>query len=67
MALLMAGQQLLADDHTWTGWQPHTQATFKIIIPKHMHDADKASQARGRSIFQQACAQGTPKWDSGLT
>jgi len=42
MALFMAGQQLLAADHTWTGWQPHTHTTFKIIIPKHIHDADKA-------------------------
>ena len=40
----------------------HTQCLIK-----HTDDADKASQASGRSIFQKACAQGTPKWDSGLT
>ena len=52
MALLMASQRPLADDHTWMGWQPLTHATFNIIILKHMHDADKASQASGRDIFQ---------------
>jgi len=30
MALLMAGQRPLADDHTCTGWQPLAQATFNI-------------------------------------
>ena len=30
MVLLMAGQRPLADDHTWTGWQPRTHATFNI-------------------------------------
>jgi len=48
----MAGQRPLADDHTWMGCMaaPHTH-TCNIIILKHMHDADEASQASGRNIF----------------
>jgi len=65
MALLMAGQRLLADDHTWTSWQPHTptHATFNIIILKHMHDADKANQASHSNIFSVTM---TPKWVCSL-
>jgi len=51
MALLMAGQRPLADDHSWTGWQPPTHATFNIIILKHMHDADKQVRPAAAAYF----------------
>jgi len=60
----MAGQRPLADDHTWTGWQPRTHATFNISTCMMQ---TKQIRPAATTYFQYACAQGTPKWASSLS